>query len=111
MSLSFKANRKKTLRVTLGDRHSGSENVHCLEVLENLQVLEILEPRANSRDSRKFHWEIKGRFRKRVVLANVPSFRFRFGGTCARTLVQVFVPGEHPNVPSFRFSKKNTFWK
>ena len=23
-----------------------------------------------------FHWEIKGRFRKRVVLANVPSFRF-----------------------------------
>ena len=24
------------------------------------------------------HWEIKGRFRKRVVLANVPSFRFSF---------------------------------
>ena len=38
-----------------------------------------------------FHREIKGRFRKRVVLANVPSFR-------------VFVPGEHANVPSFRFS-------
>ena len=35
------------------------------------------------------YWEIKGRFRKRVVLANVPSFR-----------------GEHENVPSFRFS----FW-
>ena len=27
-----------------------------------------------------FHWEIKGRFRKRVVLANVPSFRFSFRG-------------------------------
>ena len=26
------------------------------------------------------HWEIKGRFRKRVVLANVPSFRFSFRG-------------------------------
>ena len=40
--------------------------------------------------------ETKGRFRKGVVLANVPSFRF-------------FVPGEHanvPNAPSFRFS----FW-
>ena len=35
--------------------------------------------------------EIKGRFRKRVVLANVPSLRF-------------FVPGDHENVPSFRFS-------
>ena len=28
----------------------------------------------------KFHREIKGRFRKRVVLANVPSFRFSFRG-------------------------------
>ena len=26
------------------------------------------------------HWETKGRFRKRVVLANVPSFRFSFQG-------------------------------
>ena len=26
------------------------------------------------------HWEIKGRFRKRVVLANVLSFRFSFRG-------------------------------
>ena len=34
--------------------------------------------------------ETKGRFRKRMVLANVPSFRFS-------------VPREHPNVPSFRF--------
>ena len=28
----------------------------------------------------KTHWEIKGWFHKRVVLANVPSFRFSFGG-------------------------------
>ena len=31
-----------------------------------------------------FHWEIKGRFRKRVVLANVPSFRFSFRGNIRR---------------------------
>ena len=48
------------------------------------------------------HWEIQGRFRKRVFWrmyprsgsgehANVPSFRFSFRG-------------EHPKVPSFRFS-------
>ena len=30
------------------------------------------------------HWEIKGRFRKRVVLANVPSFRFAFRGNIRR---------------------------
>ena len=32
----------------------------------------------------KVHWEIKGRFRKRVVLANVPSFRFSFRGNIRR---------------------------
>ena len=61
----------------------------------------------------KDHREIKGRFRKRVVLANVPSFRssfrgsmrtyprsgFRSRGTSERTLVPVFVPGEHPPKP------------
>ena len=61
------------------------------------------------------HWETKGWFRKRVVLANVPSFRlsfrgnmrtyprsgFRSGGTSERTLVPVFVPGEHPPKPPF----------
>ena len=41
---------------------------------------------------------------------------FCSGGTCERTLVPVFVPGEHPNVPSFRFSPgehppKPPFWK
>ena len=30
------------------------------------------------------HWEIKGRFPKRVVLANVPSFRFSFRGNIRR---------------------------
>ena len=43
--------------------------------------------------SLKLREETKGRFRKRVVLANVASF-------------WSFVPGEHANVPSFRFS----FW-
>ena len=32
-----------------------------------------------------------------------PRSGFRSGGTCEHTLVPVFVPGEHPNVPSFRF--------
>ena len=72
--------------------------------------------------SGSFHWEIKGRFRKRVVLANVPSFRFSFRGNIRRN--HPF--GNHPfvntkkgyweikgrfrkrvvlaNVPSFRFS-------
>ena len=39
------------------------------------------------------HWEIKGRFRERVVLANIPSFRFSLRGTCERTLIPVFVRG------------------
>ena len=33
-----------------------------------------------------------------------PRSGFRSGGTCERTLVPVFVLGEHPNVPSFRIS-------
>ena len=66
-------------------------------------------------DSSRIPWEIKGRLRKRVVLANVPSFRFSFrgsmrtyprsgfhsGGTSECTLVPVFVPGEHPPKPPF----------
>ena len=66
-------------------------------------------------DIHMFHWETKGRFRKRVVLANVPSFLFSFrgntrtyprscfrsGGTSECTLVLVFVPGEHPSKPPF----------
>ena len=41
-----------------------------------------------SGESPNFHWEIKGRFRKR-------------GGFGERTLVPVFVPGEHPPKPPF----------
>ena len=64
---------------------------------------------------RTTHWKTKGRFRKRAVLSNVPSFRFSFqgnmwtypgsgfrsGGTCERTLVPVFGTGEHPPKPPF----------
>ena len=81
------------------------------------------------------HWEIKGRFRKRVVLSNVPSFRFSFRGNIRRN--HPF--GNHPfvntkkahweikgqfrkrvvlvNVPLFRFSFRGEhpprppFWK
>ena len=59
--------------------------------------------------------ETRGQFCKRVVLANVPSFRFLFwgnmrtypgsgfrsGGTSECTLVPVFVLGEHPPKPPF----------
>ena len=74
-----------------------------------------------------FHGEIKGRFRKRVVLANVPSFRFSFRGNIRRNHPFGNHPfgnhpfGNHPfgslgdkravskrvvlaNVPLFRFS-------
>ena len=53
----------------------------------------------------KIHWEIKGRFPKRVVLANVPSFRFSFRGNIRRN--HPF--GNHP----FRFPRKianNQVW-
>ena len=51
----------------------------------------------------------KGRFRKRVVLANVCTLVPAFvpgEHACERTLIPVFVPGEHPNGPSCRF----LFW-
>ena len=44
---------------------------------------ECSPPRVRSSSS-FIHWEIKGRFRKRVVLANVPSFRFSFRGNIRR---------------------------
>ena len=47
---------------------------------------------------------IKGRFRKGWFWRMYPRSGFRSGGTCERTLVPVCLPGEHPNVPSFRFS-------
>ena len=49
-----------------------------------------------------FHWEIKGRFRKRVVLANVPSFRFSFRGNIRRN--HPF--GNHPFV-----NTKKGYWE
>ena len=88
--------------------------------LRKPQRLRLQEERVQSKCFRaiKSRWETKGRFLKRVVLANVPSFRFPFrgnmrmyphsgfrsGGTSECTLVPVLVPGEHPNLPSFRFS-------
>ena len=48
------------------------------------------------------HWEIKGRFRKRVVLANVPSFRFSFLGNIRRN--HPF--GNHPCV-----NTKKGYWE
>ena len=46
---------------------------------------------------------IKGGFGEYTL---VPGFRssLRSGRTCERTLVPVFVLGEHPSVPSFRLS-------
>ena len=49
-----------------------------------------------------FHWEIKGQFRKRVVLANVPSFRFSFRGNIRRN--HPF--GNHPFV-----NTKKGYWE
>ena len=71
-----------------------------------------------------FHWKIQGRFCKRVVLANVPSFRFSFwvnmrtysrsrfcsGGTSECTLVPVYVPGEHPPKPPFLGVQSSAFF-
>ena len=37
-----------------------------------------------------------------------PRSGFRSGGTCERTLVPVCIPGEHPNVPSLRFLFRGT---
>ena len=61
--------------------------------------------------------EIKGRFRKRVGSAYVPSFRFSFQGNMRTYPRSGFWYREHPNVPSFRFSfqwehpPKPPFWK
>ena len=49
-------------------------------------------------DRGSYHWEIRGRFRKRVVLANVPSFRFSFRGNIRRN--HPF--GNHPFVNTQR---------
>ena len=46
----------------------------------------------------------KGGFVKGWFWRMYPRSGFRSRGTCECTLVPVCVPGEHPNVPSFRFS-------
>ena len=74
-----------------------------------------LQNRYNRKRSRKYRcgvasdhlrpWEIKGRFRNLGWFWRMhPRSGFHPGGTSERTLVPVFVPGEHPNAPSFRFS-------
>ena len=64
------------------------------------------------------HWAAKqeGGFVTGWFWRMCPRSSFRCGGVCKCTLVPVFVPGEHPNVPSFRFrsggtSAKPPFWK
>ena len=52
----------------------------------------------------RIHREMKGGFVKGWLWRMYPRSGFRSVGTCECTLVPVFVPGEHPNVPSFRFS-------
>ena len=85
--------------------------------------------------SPEFHWERKGRFRERAVLANVPSFRFLFRGnirmyprsgfrsrgTSAKTTLlettllptpetsfekKIFLPGARPKFKLKNFKKK-----
>ena len=94
-------------------KFSGERVLWC--VLLPPHVLQPPQITAQSIVSMKIHREIKGRFRKRVVVANVPSCRlsfrgnmrtyprsgFRSGGTSECTLVPVFVPGEHPPEPPF----------
>ena len=85
----------------------------CLNgTLRSLRTVETVEKHLAPKPVNA-HREIKGRFRKRVGLANVPSFLFSFrgnmrtyprsglrsGGASERTLVPVFVPGEHPPKP------------
>ena len=54
--------------------------------------------------SSSFTGRYKGGFVKGWFWRTYPRSGFRSGGTSERTLVPVFVPGEHPNVPSFWFS-------
>ena len=61
----------------------------------------------NSEEAVNHREDTKRRFRKRGVLANVPS-GFWYQGKSEYTLVPVLVPGEHPHVPSFRFWYRGT---
>ena len=73
-------------------------------------------PHARNFHSRlKFHsLEIKGRFRKRVVLANVPSFRFSFRGNIRRNHLFGNHPFANPQKGSLgdkRAVSKGWFWR
>ena len=69
-------------------------NLHLLGVQKRLERRQKLigdqdkggskRVKSYAKSSLTFHWEIKGRFSKRVVLANVPSFRFSFRGNIRR---------------------------
>ena len=69
---------------------------------------QVLTNAAFMQPPKKHHRKIKGRFRKRVVLANVPSFQFSFQGNMRTYPRSGFRSGENPNVPSFRFSFRGT---
>ena len=103
-----------TLRRSLPEQSSLRESVlvtdsRCMAIATQMSL------RFHLARTAKTHWEIKGRFRKRVVLANLPSSRFSFrvnmptyprfgfrsGGTSECALVPGFVPGEHPPKPPF----------
>ena len=64
-----------------------------------------LNPRSWTKNvpSDVLHWKQgqKGGFVKGWFWRTCPRSGFRSGGTCKRTLVPAFVPGEHLNVPLF----------
>ena len=100
--------------------------VNCLKALLELATrpfgpAPLIRGRPSLPDPHHVPWlsvytreETRGRFRKRVVFWRM---YLRSGGICERTLVLIFVPGEHLNVPSFRFSfrgnirQNHPFWK
>ena len=54
--------------------------------------------------------ETKGRFRKRAVLANVPSIRLLVQGNIRMYPRPGFGTGEHPNIRSFRLLVMGNIW-
>ena len=77
-------------------------------VLEDLQLhYIILFDVIRARITAPLHYivreETKGRFRKGRFWQMYRRSGFRSGDTCERTLVPVFRPGKHANIPSFRF--------
>ena len=119
LNLVRSTNKLRNARVTPTPPHTRQNmNKHLdklwPKMLQSKANVSLISP---TRWSFSLHWEIKGRVRKRVVLAKVPSFRFSFrgnmrtyprsgfrsGGTSECTLGPVFVPGKHP--PNHPFGK------